>query len=134
MYLDPFPDPYWDGKAYRILAGSPSNAYNEYESGPGAKHMLSSIDRVTCSSQWPGSYQPLTFDRLVKMSILAQLHALAPPGIQKRVVAWVGAFVFLFMLFTVFVSICPVLLNQYPLTHHKGCNLSVYSDACCLGP
>jgi hypothetical protein len=28
----------------------------------------------------------LNFDRLVKMSILAQLHALAPPGMQKRVV------------------------------------------------
>ncbi|KZM24860.1 hypothetical protein ST47_g4000 [Ascochyta rabiei] len=42
---------------------------------------------------------------LVKMSILAQFYQFAQPGLQKRVVAWVGAFVCVFMLFTVFAAI-----------------------------
>jgi hypothetical protein len=68
------------------------------------------------------------------MSILAQLHTLAPPGMQKRVVACIGAFVFLFMLFTVFVSIRPTSLKQPPFTHYIGCNLPMHSNACCLEP
>lgn len=38
------------------------------------------------------------------MSILAQMYQFAKPGLQRRVVMWVAAFVFVFMLFTVFVS------------------------------
>jgi len=43
--------------------------------------------------------------RLVKMSILVQFHQLALPGTQKQVVLWVGVFVFVFTLFTIFVSV-----------------------------
>lgn len=46
----------------------------------------------------------IQFDRLIKMSILAQFHQLAPPGMQKRAVVWVAIFVLMFTLFTVFVS------------------------------
>lgn len=42
--------------------------------------------------------------RLVKMSILAQFYQLALPGMQRRVIMWVGIFVLVFTLFTVFVS------------------------------
>ncbi|XPS69134.1 hypothetical protein M3J07_001403 [Ascochyta lentis] len=42
---------------------------------------------------------------LVKMSILAQFYQFAQPGLQRRVVAWVGGFVCIFMLFTVFAAI-----------------------------
>lgn len=54
----------------------------------------------------------LNLDRLVKMSILAQLHRLAPPGMQKRVVVWIGVFVVVFMLFTVFVSVYSARMKQ----------------------
>jgi hypothetical protein len=47
------------------------------------------------------------------MSILAQFYQIAPPGIQKRVVIWIGAFVLIFTLFTVFVSRTPTHLAIY---------------------
>jgi hypothetical protein len=132
VHFDPFSDPHWNGKAYRVLAGSSSNAYNKYESGSCTEHMLSSIDRVRC---WPDSLgQLLNLDRLVKASILAQLHRLAPPGMQKRVVVWIGALVVVFMLFTVFVSVYAARMKQNTLTQCSGCDLPLCSNACCLGP
>lgn len=84
VHFDPFSDLHWNGKAYRVLAGSSSNAYNKYESGSCTEHMLSSIGRVR---YWPDSLEKLlNLDRIVKASILAQLHRLAPLGMQKRVV------------------------------------------------
>jgi hypothetical protein len=69
VHFDPFSDPHWNGKAYRVLAGSSSNAYNKYESGSCAEHMLSSIGRVR---YWPDSLEKLlNLDRIVKASILA---------------------------------------------------------------
>lgn len=76
----------------------------------------------------------LNCDRLVKMSILAQLDQLALPGMQKRVVVWIGAYVIVFMLFTVFVSVYSAWLGQNLLTQYSGCHLSMCSSQCCLGP
>jgi hypothetical protein len=47
------------------------------------------------------------------MSILAQFYQIAPPGIQKRVVIWIGAFVLIFTLFTVFVGRTATHLAMY---------------------
>lgn len=71
---------------------------------------------------------------LVKMSILAQFYQLASTGMQRQVVLWVGVFVFIFTLFTVFVSGAATDTKRCVLTSRSGCNLPMHSDECCMGP
>ncbi|KAH6613842.1 hypothetical protein C7974DRAFT_65649 [Boeremia exigua] len=68
------------------------------------------------------TYQALV--GLIKMSILVQFHQLALPGMQKRVIVWVGVFVLVFTLFTVFAAIFQCIpmhaawdIDNFP----KGC-------------
>ncbi|KAF2843983.1 hypothetical protein T440DRAFT_523842 [Plenodomus tracheiphilus IPT5] len=61
---------------------------------------------------------------LVKLSILAQFHQIAPPGMQKKVVFWVGVFVSILTLFTVSAAIfqCIPMSAAWDLENFpKGC-------------
>ncbi|KAF9701968.1 hypothetical protein EKO04_000002 [Ascochyta lentis] len=68
------------------------------------------------------SYQALI--GLIKLSILVQFYQLALPGSQKRVIVWVGVFVLVFTLFTVFAAIfqCVPMHAAWDLENFpKGC-------------